>query len=130
MTNRARNLLQLDRNEEAFVVLLEAMEAFAKLGNERGRAGVGLALAELSARVGDLQHALLFWSGVLEFAQRVGDEAMCFEASIRMGRVHQHVGDDNQAGPAFAEALRAAKALGDPDREEAARKAMSASVSH
>jgi tetratricopeptide (TPR) repeat protein len=130
MTNRGRNLLQLGRNEEGFVILLEAMQAFAELGNERGRAGVGLALAQLSARVGDHQHALLFWSGVLEFAQRVGDEAMCFEASIGIGRVHLARGDYNQAGPAFAEALRAAKALGDLDREDAVRKAMSAGVSH
>ena len=125
MANRGRNVLHLDRKEEAFGFLLEAMQSFAALGNERGRAGVGLALAELSARVGDHQHALLFWSGVLEFAQRVGDEPMCFEASIGIGRMHLATGDRDAAGAAFAEALRAAKALGDPDREEAVRRAMS-----
>jgi tetratricopeptide (TPR) repeat protein len=125
MTNRARNALRLGRKEDAFAMLLKAMQAFAALGDERGRAGVGLALADLSMRVGDHHHALQFWTAVLEFAQRVGDDAMCFEASMGSGRVHFASGDLGRARPAFAEALRAATALDDVDRQQAARTAMS-----
>lgn len=128
MTNCGRNALRLDHKKEAYDILLEALQGFAELGDERGRAGVGLALAELSADVGDYQHALLFWSGVLEFASRVGDEPMCFEASLGMGRMYRAHGKSEQAQSAFAEALRAAKALRDPDREEAVHKAMSLKI--
>ncbi|HEX9111940.1 MAG TPA: hypothetical protein VF845_10715 [Terriglobales bacterium] len=129
MTNRARNLLRLDRNREGFELLLEAMGFFAALGDERGRAGVGLALADLSARVGDVEHARLFWTDVLKFAQRTGDEPMCFEAAIGLGRLHLACGERDLAGPAFAEALRAAQALGDSDREEAVHTAISNTAS-
>ena len=122
MTNRGRNALRLDRKEAAFMNFMGAMQAFAKLGDERGRAGVGLALADLSERVGDHQHALLFWKGVLEFAARVGDEPMRFEAALGMGRLHMARGEREPAEAAFAQALRAAVALGDTDREETVRK--------
>jgi tetratricopeptide (TPR) repeat protein len=128
LTNRGRNALRLDRKKAAFGTFMEALQSFAALGDERGRAGVALALAELSARVGDHHHALLFWNGVLEFAQRVGDDPMCFEASIGIGRVYLARGDRDRAGSTLAEALRAAKALNDPDREETARRAMASAA--
>jgi tetratricopeptide (TPR) repeat protein len=124
MVNSARNATLAGHLPEAFGSLMQAMDEFKKLGDERGRAGVGLALADLSMRVGDLPHALLFWAGVLEFAQRVGDEPMCFEASLGTAKAYLARRDVEKAKPAIQEALRAAKALGDPEREEDVRKAL------
>ncbi len=129
MTSQARLEFRLGRKKDAFGMLLEAMQLFAALGDERGHAGVGLVLADLGASVGEYHHAMLFWEGVLDFARRVGADDMCFEAAIGMGRVYLSSGDPDKAGAAFAEALAAAKALNDPNREAAVRRAMSSGVS-
>jgi tetratricopeptide (TPR) repeat protein len=124
-TNRARNLIAtLDKKEQAFGLLMHAAELFRALGDERGRAAVGLALADLGARVGDIQHAAMFWTDVLTFARRVGDEPMRFEAAMGLGRVFRARGEADVSNRAFGEAQEAAEALGDPARKASVRKAL------
>ena len=124
MLNCGRNAVRIGIAQEAFNIFMSAMDLFRKLGDERGRAGVGLALADLSARVGDSHHALLFWDGVLDFAKRVGDEPMCFEASFGSARVYLVQGEVEKAKLAFQEALRAAQALNDHEREARVQQVM------
>ncbi|HEY4273213.1 MAG TPA: SIR2 family protein [Candidatus Udaeobacter sp.] len=125
MVNCGRNALRIGPSPEVFNMLMSALDLFKKLGDERGRAGAGLALADLSARVGDSDHALLFWAGVLDsFAKRVGDEPMCFEASFGSARVYLARGEVDKAKPAFQEALRAAHALSDHEKEADVQRVM------
>src|SRR5262249_11556438 len=124
MLNCGRNALRIGPSQEVFNMLMSAMELFKKLGDERGRAGVGLALAEFSMRVGDSHHALLFWDGVLDFAKRVGDEPMCFEASFGSARVYLAQEEVDKAKPAFQDALRSAHALSDREREADVQRVM------
>jgi tetratricopeptide (TPR) repeat protein len=123
MTNRATNLLALNRQKDALDLLMQARQLFSKLGNERGRAVVELRGGELCVSIGEWHLAEVLCSTALDFARRVGDEPMRFEAAMELGRLYRARGDSAQAESSFTEALRAAEILKDTERQQQVRRA-------
>jgi tetratricopeptide (TPR) repeat protein len=111
-SNLAWACLHQGRHAESRALWMEALPAFAALGNRRGEGHVAMALGRLEATVGRVQAALPHLWHARELAVRGGDPVGEMRSNNYLGKVHLLAGNYAEAREILGEGEALARALG------------------